>query len=210
MKTNPRTIRFVESSSKFYLIQIGRLRMARLHYRFASMFVVIFLLAAPALLAQSGTIQLTVDATQVPLGIVKTHMVMPVHAGPLTLYYPKWIPGEHGPDGPDLQRHGTEILRERQNDSVGARQARRVHVSRGRSRRRGASRCRLRLHRTTSRRICVRRSIFDRQTRGHQLEPKCALSVGRACGQNHVRRKVESAEWMEVRHAAARRTRGGR
>ncbi len=25
---------------------------------------------------------------------------MPVKAGPLTLYYPKWIPGEHGPDGP--------------------------------------------------------------------------------------------------------------
>src|SRR5579864_3382603 len=74
--------------------------MARLHYRFASSFAVILLLAAPALFAQSGTIQLTVDATQVPLGMVKTHMVMPVHAGPLTLYYPKWIPGEHGPDGP--------------------------------------------------------------------------------------------------------------
>jgi len=74
--------------------------MARLHYRFASLFAVILLLAAPALFAQSGTIQLTVDATQVPLGMVKTHMVMPVHAGPLTLYYPKWIPGEHGPDGP--------------------------------------------------------------------------------------------------------------
>jgi len=25
---------------------------------------------------------------------------MPVKAGPLTLYYPKWIPGEHGPTGP--------------------------------------------------------------------------------------------------------------
>ena len=25
---------------------------------------------------------------------------MPVKPGPLTLYYPKWIPGEHGPDGP--------------------------------------------------------------------------------------------------------------
>ena len=27
-------------------------------------------------------------------------MVIPVKPGPLTLYYPKWIPGEHGPDGP--------------------------------------------------------------------------------------------------------------
>ncbi len=67
-----------------------------------SLWVVIFLvLLAPAAFAQDGgTIQLTVDATQVPLGLVKTHMVMPVQAGPLTLYYPKWIPGEHGPDGP--------------------------------------------------------------------------------------------------------------
>lgn len=89
MKTHPQTIRVAESFWKFYLIEIGGLPMARLHYRFASLFAAIFLLAAPALWAQSGTIQLTVDATQVPLGIVKTHMVMPVHAGPLTLYYPK-------------------------------------------------------------------------------------------------------------------------
>ena len=27
-------------------------------------------------------------------------MVMPVTPGPLTLYYPKWIPGEHEPSGP--------------------------------------------------------------------------------------------------------------
>jgi predicted metalloprotease with PDZ domain len=58
-------------------------------------------LAAPGVLAQSGqTISLTVDASQAPLKIVRTHMVIPVKAGPLTLYYPKWIPGEHGPDGP--------------------------------------------------------------------------------------------------------------
>lgn len=62
---------------------------------------IIVALTAPALYAQRGeAISLTVDATQVPLGIVRTHMVMPVHSGPLTLYYPKWIPGEHGPDGP--------------------------------------------------------------------------------------------------------------
>src|SRR5690348_9000702 len=62
---------------------------------------IIVTLAAPAIYAQRGeAISLTVDATQVPLGIVRTHMVMPVHSGALTLYYPKWIPGEHGPDGP--------------------------------------------------------------------------------------------------------------
>jgi len=52
-------------------------------------------------LAQSSvTINLTVDATQVPEKIVRTHMVVPVKPGPLTLYYPKWIPGEHTPSGP--------------------------------------------------------------------------------------------------------------
>ncbi|MFZ0639172.1 MAG: hypothetical protein WA020_03550 [Candidatus Acidiferrales bacterium] len=66
----------------------------------SSWLVVLLVLLAPGAFAQDGTIQLTVDATQVPLGLVKTHMVMPVQPGPLTLYYPKWIPGEHGPDGP--------------------------------------------------------------------------------------------------------------
>jgi len=46
------------------------------------------------------TIDLTVDATQAPEKIVRTRMVMPVKSGPLTLYYPKWIPGEHTPSGP--------------------------------------------------------------------------------------------------------------
>ncbi|HKM90661.1 MAG TPA: hypothetical protein VJX29_08600 [Candidatus Acidoferrales bacterium] len=58
-------------------------------------------LAAPAARAQSGeTISLAVDATQTPLKILRAHLVIPVKPGPLTLYYPKWIPGEHGPDGP--------------------------------------------------------------------------------------------------------------
>ncbi len=74
--------------------------MTRSNYRLTLLFALTFLLAAPAVFAQTGAIQLTVDATSVPLGYVRTHMVMPVHPGPLTLYYPKWIPGEHGPDGP--------------------------------------------------------------------------------------------------------------
>jgi predicted metalloprotease with PDZ domain len=56
---------------------------------------------APGVLAQSDQgISLTVDASQAPLRIIRAHIVMPVKAGPLTLYYPKWIPGEHAPDGP--------------------------------------------------------------------------------------------------------------
>ena len=56
---------------------------------------------APGVLAQSDqAISLTVDASQAPLKIIRAHIVMPVKPGPLTLYYPKWIPGEHAPDGP--------------------------------------------------------------------------------------------------------------
>ncbi len=64
-------------------------------------FVALLILVVPCALAQdTANIEVTVDATHVPEGIVRTHEVIPVTAGPLTLYYPKWIPGEHGPDGP--------------------------------------------------------------------------------------------------------------
>lgn len=56
-----------------------------------------------ALLVPAGAqtpITLTLDASQAPLKVLHTRMTMPVRPGPLTLLYPKWIPGEHEPDGP--------------------------------------------------------------------------------------------------------------
>ncbi len=47
-----------------------------------------------------GAIQLTVDATRTRQKLLHARAVIPVNPGPLTLYYPKWIPGEHGPEGP--------------------------------------------------------------------------------------------------------------
>jgi predicted metalloprotease with PDZ domain len=55
------------------------------------------------------TIRLTVDATQAPQKILHAHMVMPVQPGPLTLVYPKWLPGEHMPTGPILQMAGLKF-----------------------------------------------------------------------------------------------------
>ena len=55
------------------------------------------------------TITLDVDATQAPQKIIHTHMVIPVTPGPLTLYYPKWIPGEHAPDGPIINLVGLKF-----------------------------------------------------------------------------------------------------
>ena len=45
-------------------------------------------------------IALMVDATHSPEKILHVREEIPVHAGPLTLYYPKWIPGDHAPNGP--------------------------------------------------------------------------------------------------------------
>src|ERR1700722_6201695 len=45
-------------------------------------------------------ITLSVDLTDAPRKILHATEGMPVTAGPLTVVYPKWIPGEHGPTGP--------------------------------------------------------------------------------------------------------------
>src|SRR5262249_38222037 len=47
-----------------------------------------------------GTIALAVDATEAPRKILHARLTIPVEPGPLTLVYPKWIPGEHAPTGP--------------------------------------------------------------------------------------------------------------
>src|SRR5580704_16631916 len=46
------------------------------------------------------TITLAVDASDAPRKIFHAQLTIPAATGTLTLYYPKWIPGEHGPTGP--------------------------------------------------------------------------------------------------------------
>ncbi len=46
------------------------------------------------------TITVSVDATQAPRKIFHAKLNIPASVGDLVLYYPKWIPGEHGPTGP--------------------------------------------------------------------------------------------------------------
>ena len=47
-----------------------------------------------------GTILLSVDASESTRKILHARETIPVQPGPLTLLYPKWIPGEHAPNGP--------------------------------------------------------------------------------------------------------------
>ena len=57
----------------------------------------------------AGPIRLLVDASQAPQKILHAHMEIPVSGGPLTLYYPEWIPGEHMPDGPIIEVAGMKF-----------------------------------------------------------------------------------------------------
>ena len=57
-------------------------------------------LASITLAQAAPTIRISVDATDAPRKIFHAKLEIPATPGTLTLYYPKWIPGEHGPTGP--------------------------------------------------------------------------------------------------------------
>jgi predicted metalloprotease with PDZ domain len=50
--------------------------------------------------AALSPVELKVDATDAPRKLLRATLHIPAKAGPLQLWYPKWIPGEHGPTGP--------------------------------------------------------------------------------------------------------------
>src|SRR6186713_618760 len=53
---------------------------------------------------------LDVDATDAPMKILHATMSMPARAGAMTLFYPKWIPGEHMPSGPIANLTGLHVF----------------------------------------------------------------------------------------------------
>ena len=56
-----------------------------------------------------GTLKLSVDATDIDRRIFRVHEEIPVAAGPLTLLYPQWLPGNHAPRGPIEKLAGLKI-----------------------------------------------------------------------------------------------------
>jgi len=71
--------------------------------RVISRLVFLIALFVPSMFAASTSapqVTLSVDATEAPRKIFHATMKIPAKPGTLTLYYPKWIPGEHGPTGP--------------------------------------------------------------------------------------------------------------
>jgi len=75
------------------------------------LFVVAVLSLAVSAAAQTAStpIRLSVDLRESPRRIFHAHLTLPAKPGPLALLYPKWIPGEHAPDGPITDVVGLKI-----------------------------------------------------------------------------------------------------
>lgn len=72
-------------------------------------FATFALLALWAPLHAQNAVKLRVDATDAPRRLFHVQMSMPAKAGAMTLLYPQWIPGEHGPTGPIANLVGLKV-----------------------------------------------------------------------------------------------------
>jgi predicted metalloprotease with PDZ domain len=59
--------------------------------------------------ALAAPVTLRVDATEAFRKIYHAQLIIPASPGPMTLFYPKWLPGEHAPTGPITDLAGLRI-----------------------------------------------------------------------------------------------------
>src|SRR5216110_1084435 len=78
--------------------------------RFAVAVVLAFGLALPVFAAPAPHVTISLDATEAPRKIFHAQLTIPATPGTLTLYYPKWIPGEHAPSGPVINLAGLKFM----------------------------------------------------------------------------------------------------
>src|ERR1700694_3113007 len=71
--------------------------------------VIVLLLSFSVFGANGPTVALSVDASEAPRKILHAQLHIPAKPGTLALYYPKWIPGEHGPTGPVTDLTGLKL-----------------------------------------------------------------------------------------------------
>src|SRR5262244_2347683 len=74
--------------------------------RVADIVLFVFITTATAF---AQPIHLRVDATEAPRRLYHAELTIPAAPGPLNLFYPKWIPGEHAPTGPITDLAGLRI-----------------------------------------------------------------------------------------------------
>lgn len=58
---------------------------------------------------QDRPVRLSVNAADAPRHTLHSRLLIPAKPGPMTLVYPKWIPGEHGPNGPIADLAGLRL-----------------------------------------------------------------------------------------------------
>jgi len=74
--------------------------------------VLVAVITCPLALRAAGAaphINIVLDATDAPRKIFHSQLAIPATPGTLTLYYPKWIPGEHAPSGPAIDLAGLKF-----------------------------------------------------------------------------------------------------
>ena len=74
------------------------------------MIAVFAMLCGSSLASAQLPMTLNVDASQARMKILHASLSMPARPGPLTLVYPKWIPGEHMASGPIANLTGLHIF----------------------------------------------------------------------------------------------------
>ena len=72
--------------------------------------VLAVLAVAPSAFGQTKPLTLEVDARDAPKNLLHARMVIPAKPGAMTLLYPKWLPGEHGPTGPIRNLVGLKLV----------------------------------------------------------------------------------------------------
>jgi predicted metalloprotease with PDZ domain len=73
-----------------------------------SLLLLLLVLLLPPVL-HSQAIELSLDAREVARKLLHAKMRIPASPGALTLVYPKWLPGEHGPTGPITDLVGLQV-----------------------------------------------------------------------------------------------------
>src|SRR2546423_3388727 len=87
-------------------------KMIEQNHRKQRLLILLLLLQLCAVMAlgqNSVSIRMNVDASEAARNVLRTSLTIPVKPGPLTLFYPKWIPGEHSPTGPINDLVGLKI-----------------------------------------------------------------------------------------------------
>jgi predicted metalloprotease with PDZ domain len=98
----------VESKAGFIFNSMGALKMKL--SRILGVVCALFVLILPVWAADAPSVTIFVDASSAPRKVFHAKLRIPATGGELTLYYPKWIPGEHAPDGPVIDLAGLKFF----------------------------------------------------------------------------------------------------